>query len=163
MLLIIDNFVPVEVKTRLYQQARYDEEQEEWSLNSNNIVDTMSVRRPVSVPSRRRPVSEHALNQAKEGNKDSIRYKGENIVEYELDMPWRTTYEYKNPKVSATLQAALAEFMQNEDDIMITDQQKYVENVKSRLDKIINRNSNGMSGSVNNSVGQQETLNNIQR
>lgn len=36
-------------------------------------------------------------------------------------MPLRTTYDYKNPKVSASLQAVLAEAMQTEDDIDITD------------------------------------------
>lgn len=37
-------------------------------------------------------------------------------------MPLRTTFDYKNPKVPASLQAVLAEAMQTEDDIDITDQ-----------------------------------------
>lgn len=133
MLLIIDNFVPIEVKTRLYTQSRYDEEQEEWSMNTSNLVDMAPIRRPVSLPTRRRPTSEYALHMIK--TKDTtcasnttptespaIRYKGENILSYELDMPLRTTHEYKNPKVSASLQAVLAEAMQTEDEIDITDQ-----------------------------------------
>lgn len=31
-----------------------------------------------------------------------MRYKGENIVNYELDMPLRTTYDYTNQKISST-------------------------------------------------------------
>lgn len=74
-LLIIDNFVPEEVKSRLYTQARYDEEQEEWNLCANMMNDTQSFRRPVSVPNRRRPLSEHALKMIKQNGTDVVRYK----------------------------------------------------------------------------------------
>lgn len=173
LLLIIDNFVPAEVKSRLYSSgkthfmirsvfvhfchfsssldtlppvkfvdsnpwlsesthelelldftflsARYDEEQEEWTLCTNLINENQSVRRPVAIVGRRRPMSDHALQQIKHKSKEAIRYKGENLLNYELDMPLRTTYEYKNPKVSASLQAVLQEAMQTEDDIDITD------------------------------------------
>ena len=66
-------------------------------------------------------------------------FQGENILNYELDLPIRTTYEYSNPKVSASLQAVLAEAMQTEDDIDITDQASYANLMKSRLDKITRR------------------------
>jgi kinesin family protein 3/17 len=46
----------------------------------------------------------------------SHRFKCENILDLDLDMPMRTTYEYKNPKVSPSLQAVLAEAMKTEDD-----------------------------------------------
>lgn len=108
-------------------------------------MDNVSIRRPVSIPNRRRPVSEYALQMIKNctnssldnnnGDDESvIRFKGENIVNYELDMPLRTTYEYKNPKVSASLQAVLAEAMQIEDDIDISDQV----NIFSKLKVSIN-------------------------
>lgn len=126
MLLIIDNFVPIEVKTRLYTQSRYDEEQEEWTMNISQLADTGPVRRPISLPSRRRPISEYAvqrtLSKSVASPTDGVRYKGENILSYELEMPMRTTHDYKNPKVSASLQAVLAEAMQSEDEIDIADQ-----------------------------------------
>lgn len=121
LLLIIDNFVPIEVKTRLYTQSRYDEEQEEWTMSPHILIDNGPIRRPVSVPSRRRPVSEYALQQIKLNDAEA-RYKGENILSYELDMPFRTTHEYTSPKVSASLKAVLAEAMQTDDEIDITDQ-----------------------------------------
>lgn len=70
-------------------------------------------------------------------------------MNYELDMPLRTTYEYSNPKVSASLQAVLAEAMQTEDDIDITDQSNYASMMKQRLDRITRRNvgAEGSSGS----------------
>lgn len=104
-----------------FLSARYDEEQEEWTLCTNLINENQSVRRPVAMIGRRRPMSDYALQQIKHKNKEAIRYKGENLLNYELDMPLRTTYEYKNPKVSASLQAVLQEAMQTEDDIDITD------------------------------------------
>lgn len=144
LLLIIDNFVPAEVKSRLYTQARYDEEQEEWALNMNVWQEAVgqSVRRPVSVPTRRRPVSEYAMQMIKTipSAEEAMRYKGENILSYDLDMPLRTTYDYENPKVSASLQAVLAEAMQTEADIDIAASDQ-ASRVKSRLDKVINRAS----------------------
>lgn len=140
LLLIIDNFVPVEVKNRLYTQARYDEEQEEWKLCANNMNDNCLMRRPVSYSGRRRPISEFALQEAKKSNVESVRYKGENIVNYELDMPCRTTHEYQSPKVSASLQAVLAEAMRTDDDIDITDN-GFNNSIRSRLDRIINQSA----------------------
>ncbi|XP_055613110.1 kinesin-like protein Klp68D [Uranotaenia lowii] len=153
LLLIIDNFVPAEVKSRLYTQAKYDDEAEEWYLNSNMILSNhLAMARPVADPNRRRPMSEYALHLIKSDSVDAVRYKGENIINYELDMPLRTTYEYSNPKVSASLQAVLAEAMQTEDDIDITDQANYASIMKQRLDKITRRNvdpQNGSSGALN--------------
>lgn len=104
-----------------FLSARYDEEQEEWTLCTNIVNENQPIRRPVAASNRRRPMSDHALQQIKQNNKGALRYKGENLLNYELDMPLRTTYDYKNPKVSASLQAVLQEAMQTEDDIDITD------------------------------------------
>lgn len=123
LILIIDNFVPLEVKSRLYTQAHYDEEQEEWNLSTNIMNESQMKARPVAHSQNRRPVSEFAMNMVKSNSgANVIRYKNENIIDHELDMPLRTTYEYKNPKVSASLQAVLAEAMRTEDDIDITEQ-----------------------------------------
>lgn len=130
--------MPIEVKTRLYTQSRYDEEQEEWSINPHQIHDNAPNRRPVSQSSRRRPVSEFALKQIKSaaaasansvsgsssisasGLDSVIRFKGENILNYELDLPLRTTNDYKDPTVSPSLRAVLAEAMQTDDVLEIS-------------------------------------------
>jgi kinesin family member 3B len=142
LLVIIDNFVPAEVKSRLFCQARYDEELEEWTLSANSSNDYQTVRRPVAVVNRRRPMSEYALNSIKQKGTDTIRFRGENVIENELDMPMRTTHDYKNPRVSASLQAVLAEAMQTDNDIVdITEQQQsYANQMRQRLDKITRRN-----------------------
>ncbi|CRK95795.1 CLUMA_CG009252, isoform A [Clunio marinus] len=137
LLLIIDNFVPLEVKSRLYTQAHYDEELEEWNINGNLLNENQFKSRPVAHSQNRRPMSEYALNSIKSNVGNVVRFKNENIVNHELDMPLRTTYEYKNPKVSASLQAVLAEAMKTEDDIDITEQ-SYASQMKARLNRITN-------------------------
>lgn len=122
LLLIIDNFVPLEVKSRLYTQAHYDEELEEWNLNANLLNENQFKSRPVAHSQNRRPMSEYAMSIIKTNAGNVTRFKNENIVNHELDMPLRTTYEYKNPKVPASLQAVLAEAMKTEDDIDISEQ-----------------------------------------
>lgn len=122
ILLLIDNFVPLDIKTRINKQARYDEELEEWTNNSSHLVNSNNVRRPVSQPLRRRPISEYAIKAMSDVGPSAIHLKSENIISHELDMPQRTTHDYKNPKVSASLQAVLAEALENERDIDISDQ-----------------------------------------
>ncbi|XP_068149566.1 kinesin-like protein Klp68D [Drosophila tropicalis] len=150
-LLIIDNFVPIEVKQRLYTQAKYDEEQEEWKFSSLPLPMSLTPdgkfgsKRPVSHPQRRRPTSEYALQEAKSNSPSSLRFKSENIVGYELEMPCRTTQEYRTPKVSASLQAVLAQAMQTgSDDIDIVD--SHTNSLRNRLENIINGSSGGGSG-----------------
>lgn len=154
-LLIIDNFVPVEVKQRLYTQAKYDEEQEEWKFATTplplaNGDGKFSGKRPVSHPQRRRPISEYALQEAKSNSPSALRFKSENIVSYELEMPCRTTQEYRTPKVSASLQAVLAQAMQTGDDIDIVD--SHTNSLRHRLENIINSNANAGGASLTSST-----------
>lgn len=122
VLLIIDNFVPVEVKTRLYTQARYDEELEEWTLNTSRLTENIPLKRPIAHTNQRRPMSNQALKLIESNDKDCMHVKGENILSLELDMPLRTTHDYENPRMSASLQAVFDEALKMEDDIEITDQ-----------------------------------------
>lgn len=98
----------------------------------------------------------------------AVRFKGENILNYELDYPMRTTNDYQNPKVSASLQAVLAEAMQTNDEMDINGQQvrcgvvvlirnhklyspiDFQSSYRSRLDKIMKRDS-GVVGATSNS------------
>lgn len=52
---------------------------------------------------------------------NAVHMRGENIIMYELEMPLRTTQDYKNPKVSASLQAVIDEALKTEGDIDITE------------------------------------------
>ncbi|XP_005184928.1 kinesin-like protein Klp68D [Musca domestica] len=153
-LLIIDNFVPVEVKQRLYTQAKYDEEQEEWKFSALPVGNdgTYNTKRPVSHPQRRRPISEYALLEAKSNTSEAgLRFKSENIVSYELEMPCRTTQEYKTPKISASLQAVLAQAMQTGDDIDIVE--NHTNSIRSRLESIINASANAAAAAAAANAG----------
>ncbi|XP_064551593.1 kinesin-like protein Klp68D [Drosophila montana] len=163
-LLIIDNFVPIEVKQRLYTQAKYDEEQEEWKFASLPLPISagdgkFSSKRPVSHPLRRRPISEYALQEAKSSAPSALRFKSENIVSYELDMPCRTTQEYKTPKVSASLQAVLAQAMQTGDDIDIVD--THTKSLRSRLENIINGNASSGAASTDDTPSSVGAASNV--
>lgn len=117
-LLIIENFIPVEEKQKLMSRAYFEEEEDGWKLrplaNKNN--QTMA-KRPESALGNRRPVSDYAkVASAMGGNP---RFKGENIMMVELDMPNRTTRDYDLPQVAPRIQAALDAALQDEEDIDI--------------------------------------------
>lgn len=67
---------------------------------------------------------------------DSIGIRGENILMHELDMPLRTTTNYKNPKISASLNQLLTEALQTDDDVDITGQVMLVEKMPIRKKKM---------------------------
>lgn len=116
--LIIENFIPPEEKTKLMNRAVYDEDADTWMLRplANKNTQTMA-KRPVSALGNKRPVSEFARKVGAMGG--NPRFKGENILCVELDMPNRTTRDYEGPTVAPRVQAALDAALQDEDDIDI--------------------------------------------
>jgi len=117
-MLIIENFIPSEEKVKLQNRAYYDEDEDTWKLKplANKNAETMA-KRPTSAVGNRRPTSEFARVAAAVGG--NPRYKGENILQIELDMPIRTTRDYESPTVAPRVQAALDAALQDEDDIDI--------------------------------------------
>ncbi|KAH9500474.1 Kinesin-like protein kif3b [Bulinus truncatus] len=117
-MLIIENFIPTEDKIKIQNRAYFDEDDDTWKLKplANKNTETMA-KRPVSAVGNRRPISEFARVAAAMGG--SLRYKAENIIAIELDMPNRTTRDYEGPTVAPRVQAALDAALQDEDDIEI--------------------------------------------
>ena len=69
------------------------------------------LKRPVSAAGARRPVSEYARLASAAGDLNP-RFKGENILSLELDLPERTTYDFEggtDPRVRAAIDAAFAD------------------------------------------------------
>ncbi|XP_076471036.1 kinesin-like protein KIF3B isoform X2 [Babylonia areolata] len=116
--LIIENFIPPEEKTKLMNRAVYDEDEDAWVLRplANKNTQTMA-KRPVSALGNKRPQSEFARQAGAMGG--NPRFKGENILNMELDMPNRTTRDYEGPAVAPKVQAALDAALQDEADIDI--------------------------------------------
>merc|ERR1719334_2180273 len=104
------------------KRAFFDEDDDKWKLqplseaNAGSAIGgsgTGVLKRPVSAAGQRRPVSEYAKMAARGGNP---RYKGENILQLELDMPGRTTREWEGPTVAPRVQAALDAALQEDYD-----------------------------------------------
>lgn len=118
-MLIIENFIPAEDKNKIMNRAVYDEDEDSWTLQPlSKMAPSQMAKRPVSAIGNRRPISEFARMAAAMGN-NPFRFKGENILCVELDMPNRTTRDYEGPTVAPGIQAALDAALQDEEDINI--------------------------------------------
>lgn len=117
--LIIENFIPPDERVKLTNRAVYDDEKEEWQLkpSSQNGSQQAMAKRPVSAVGNRRPITEYAKMAAAMGG--HMRYKAENIIMIELDMPNRTTRDYEGPAVAPKVQAALDAALQDEEDLTL--------------------------------------------
>ncbi|UYV61046.1 KIF3C, partial [Cordylochernes scorpioides] len=119
--LVIENFIPPEEKAKILSRMVFDEEEEEWRLiPSSQLAASQPApdKRPISAPGQRRPISEYARMAATMDG--SPRYKAENLLITELDMPSRTTRDYESVSVlSPHLQAALESALREEEDVHI--------------------------------------------
>ncbi|KAF6029688.1 KIF3C [Bugula neritina] len=117
-MLIIDNFIPAEDKQKVQSRAVYDEDKDQWTLSPFTKANPgQMMKKPVSALNNRRPVSQYAKMAATMGG--NPRYKGENILSLELDMPNRTTRDYEGPSIAPRVQAAIDAALQDEEDIDI--------------------------------------------
>ncbi|XP_038053158.1 kinesin-II 95 kDa subunit-like [Patiria miniata] len=116
-MLIIENFIPHEEKNKILNRSEFDEDTDQWVLKplARSEGPTQMAKRPVSAVGNRRPIADFARMAAQVGG--NPRYKAENILQVELDMPNRTTRDYEGPSVAPRVQAALDAALQDEDDL----------------------------------------------
>ncbi|CAH2303053.1 kinesin KIF3B [Pelobates cultripes] len=116
--LIIENFLPLEEKNKMLNRGYFDEEEDQWKFHPITRLDNQQMmRRPVSAVGYKRPLSQHAKMSMM--MKPDARYRAENILLLELDMPSRTTRDYEGPAVAPKVQAALDAALQDEEDIQV--------------------------------------------
>jgi len=111
--LVIESFVPPEEVETLEARAVWgDDDSEEWRLLARaDTRDPTANNRPVSHPRLLRPTSAFTRECAADpGNANNPRFRADNVLTFDLDMPERTTTDYEtdiNPGVRAALTAAL--------------------------------------------------------
>ncbi|MEW5311561.1 MAG: hypothetical protein WDW38_003270 [Sanguina aurantia] len=109
--MVIEAFIPPEEVQKVMKRAHWDDEREVWVLErlsdlGKREVAAGNVKRPVSASGQRRPTSEFSKLASAMGDMNP-RFKSENILNLELDMPERTTYDYEGPGVDPRVQAAI--------------------------------------------------------
>jgi len=116
--MIIENFIPLEERTKLMNRLTYDEDNDKFVFKPlTEKKSQVMAKRPVSAVGNKRPISEYARMAAAMGGQP--RYKAENIIQIELDMPNRTTRDYEGPCVAPRVQAALDAALQDEEDLTL--------------------------------------------
>ncbi|XP_010891510.2 kinesin-like protein KIF3B [Esox lucius] len=117
--LIIENFIPTEEKNKIVNRAFFDEEDDHWKMRPITRIedDQQMMTRPVSAVGYRRPLSNHARKAMV--MKTNIRYKAENILVLDMDMPARTTKDYEEPVIAPTVAAALEDALREEQEIQV--------------------------------------------
>ncbi|XP_067227863.1 kinesin-like protein KIF3B [Chanodichthys erythropterus] len=117
--LIIENFIPLEEKNKIVTRATFDEEDDLWKMTPITRIqnDQQMMKRPVSAVGYRRPLSQHARMAML--MRPDVRYKAENILLLELDLPTRTTKDYEEPVIAPKVAAALEDALREEDEIQV--------------------------------------------
>ncbi|XP_075901946.1 kinesin-like protein KIF3B [Nelusetta ayraudi] len=117
--LIIENFIPSEEKNKILNRSYFDEDDEYWKMKPITRLEDeqQMMSRPVSAVGYRRPLSHHA-RMAMMLRPDS-RYKAENVLMLDMDLPDRTTKEYQEPVIAPKVAAALKDALRDEDEIEV--------------------------------------------
>ncbi|XP_030218654.1 kinesin-like protein KIF3B [Gadus morhua] len=117
--LIIENFIPMEEKNKIVSRAFFDEEDDHWKVKAiTRLEDNHQMMcRPVSAVGYRRPLSQYA--RVAMVMRSEARYKAENLLKLEMDLPERTTRDYEEPAIAPNVAAALEAALRDEDEIQV--------------------------------------------
>ena len=115
--LIIEHFIPPEEFKKIEKQAEWNEEINDWVLkNPTGFKDkTKGPKRLQSAVGMKRPTSEYSRIAKGLGDLNP-RYKFDNILQLDLDMPERTTEDYEGMP-SAKVQQAIQAILNDDDSI----------------------------------------------
>jgi kinesin family protein 3/17 len=114
--MIIDYFIPPEEFKKYEKIAEWNEEVNDWTIrNPSNFKDIKTgSKRPQSAVGMKRPTSEYSRIAKGLGDLNP-RYKFDNILQLDLDMPERTTEDYQGMPSMKVQQAITA--ILNDNDI----------------------------------------------
>jgi len=115
--LILENFVPPNEAAKVEKRAIWSEEEDEFAIPKIEISgNSFRVKRPGSAVGLKKPTSEYA-RIARNLGEPNPRYRQEDIINMDLDLPERTTEEYDglmSQKVQNVVQSLLNDL---EDDM----------------------------------------------
>jgi len=106
---IIENFIPPEEYQKVEQMASWNEEINDWEIKNptKTFVQKQTSKRPQSAVGLKRPTSEYSRIAKGLGDLNP-RYKFDNILQLDLDMPERTTEDYQGMPSGKVQQAISA-------------------------------------------------------
>jgi kinesin family member 3B len=104
----IDLFIPIEEVNKVMHNAKWNDERELWIMDTsvNAKRNVKSAKRPVSASGLRRPTTDFTKTANAMGDLNP-RFRLENILSLELDLPERTTFDYESLEERGDIQAAL--------------------------------------------------------
>lgn len=112
---IIENFIPEDEVKKVTDNAKWNEELNDWVLKPpKRFQKKKGGNRPVSAVGMKRPTSEYS-RIAKGLGDVNPRFKFENILDLDLDMPERTTEDYQG-QVSERVTTAINMILNQTDD-----------------------------------------------
>jgi kinesin family protein 3/17 len=116
---IIQNFIPEETAKSIEKRASWNNEEEAWMIPKIELSgNKIRTNRPISSNKLRRPETEYARHRKQyDGNS---RYKYDNIIATELDMPERTTQEFEGPGMISRVDNILASGINDDADDTVT-------------------------------------------
>lgn len=122
--MIIEYMVPLDEYRKYEKIAEWNEDINDWTIkNPSNYKDIKTgTKRPQSAVGMKRPTSEYSRIAKGLGDLNP-RYKFDNILQLDLDMPERTTEDYEgvpSAKVQQAIQAILNDNDIKQDNIPIT-------------------------------------------
>ncbi|KAI2649871.1 Kinesin-like protein KIF3B [Labeo rohita] len=112
--------VKAEIQDAQDEHVKYRQELEQTQnelTRELKLNDQQMMKRPVSAVGYRRPLSQHARMAML--MRPDVRYKAENILLLELDLPTRTTKDYEGPVIAPKVAAALEDALREEDEIQV--------------------------------------------
>mmetsp|Transcript_31643 Transcript_31643/g.79041 ORF Transcript_31643/g.79041 Transcript_31643/m.79041 type:complete len:742 (-) Transcript_31643:192-2417(-) len=116
---VIESFVPPEEQAKIECRAEWDEESEEWRIARVELAgNSMAGGRQQASRHGRRPVSVHA-KIANIVNGTNSRYKGENVLSLELEMPERTTQDYEDVLAIGPIKQAIDAALDDSEELSL--------------------------------------------
>ena len=112
--LLIDSFVPREECEKIEKRAQWDENEDDWVLKEAKLSKQTQGKRPSSAVGLKQPTSEYA-RIAKGLGDTNTRFRHDNILSLDLELPERTTEDY-NGFISGKIKNMISAILNDIDD-----------------------------------------------